>query len=63
MTKINKKGNNKAGEIIFTDGSLVVCCGDNNCIELTVVQPEGKKRMDARSFINGYRIEKGSILE
>lgn len=59
----DKKGNNKPGEIVYTDGSLIVCCGDNKCIELKEVQPEGKKRMDAKSFINGYRIEKGNILE
>lgn len=59
----DKKGNNKPGEIVYTDGALIVCCGDNKCIELKEVQPEGKKRMDAKSFINGYRIEKGNILE
>ena len=59
----DKKGNNKPGEIVYTDDSLIVCCGDNKCIELKEVQPEGKKRMDAKSFINGYRIEKGNILE
>ena len=33
----------KAGEIVQADKKLVVSCGDGNCVELTVVQLEGKK--------------------
>ncbi|MCM1544786.1 MAG: methionyl-tRNA formyltransferase [Ruminococcus sp.] len=58
----NKKGNNKAGEIVDFSGKLIVCCGDNNCIELKNVQLEGKKRMDAAAFLNGVKIEKGTVL-
>ncbi len=58
----NKKGNNIPGEVVFSDGSLVVCCGDNKCIEILSLQPEGKKRMDALSFINGYRINNGVVF-
>ncbi len=56
------KGNNIAGEIVSAGGKLVVACGDNNCIELLEVQPEGKKRMDAISFINGYKPSAGAVL-
>ena len=57
-----KKGHNIPGEVVFAKDVLTVCCGDNNCVDLICVQPEGKKRMDASSFVNGYRIEKGVIL-
>lgn len=58
----DKKGNNKAGEVIDSDGRLIVCCGDNGTVELKSVQLEGKKRMDTSVFLNGYPIEKGTVL-
>lgn len=58
----DKKGKNISGEVIEADGRLIVCCGDNNCIELLEVQLEGKKRMAASAFLNGYNLEKGTIL-
>lgn len=58
----DKKGNNIPGQVIDSCGKIVVCCGDNNCIELKTVQLEGKKRMDAQAFLNGYKLEKGTVL-
>lgn len=57
-----KKGHNKPGEVIESSGKLIVSCGDNNSVELKVIQLEGKKRMDASVFLNGYQLEKGTIL-
>ncbi len=34
---------------------LLICCGENSCIEVKELQLEGKKRMDAAGFINGYK--------
>ncbi|HXZ80970.1 MAG TPA: methionyl-tRNA formyltransferase [Terriglobales bacterium] len=34
---------------------LLVGCGGSTAIELLEVQPEGKKRMSIKDFINGYR--------
>ncbi len=58
----DKTGNNNPGEIIESSGSFVVSCGDNKCIELKEVQLEGKKRMSADAFLNGYSDIKGTIL-
>ncbi len=58
----DKTGHNIPGEIIDNNGSIFVACGDNNCIELRVIQLEGKKRMDSASFLNGYSLEKGTVL-
>ncbi len=58
----DKKGHNIPGEIIDNSGAIVVACGDNNCVELKVIQLEGKKRMDSASFLNGYPVEKGTVL-
>ena len=58
----DKKANNKIGEVIDSNGKLIVACGDGNCIELKTVQLEGKKRMDVTAFLNGYSVEKGTVL-
>lgn len=58
----DKAGNNIAGEIIDCNGKIIVCCGDNHCVELKTIQLEGKKRMDSASFLNGVKIEKGTVL-
>lgn len=58
----DKKGNNIPGEIINADGTIIVSCGDNNCIELKTIQLEGKKRMESAVFLNGYKIQKGTVL-
>lgn len=56
------KGHNKAGEVVESGGRLVVCCGDNKCIEIRTVQLEGKKRMEAAQFLNGCKIPVGTVL-
>ena len=58
----DKTANNKVGEVIDSNGRLVVACGDGKCIELKTVQLEGKKRMEVSAFLNGYSVEKGTVL-
>lgn len=58
----DKKGKNIPGEIIENRGKIIVCCGDNRCIELLEVQLEGKKRMDSQAFLNGYGLAAGTVL-
>lgn len=58
----DKKGHNIPGEVVEAKGRILVCCGDNNCIELKTVQLEGKKRMDAKVFLNGYNLAEGTVL-
>jgi len=41
---------------------LFVSCG-RGLVELLEVQPEGKKRLTAQEFLNGYRIKPGEKLE
>ncbi len=42
-------------------GRLFVCCGDGE-VEVFELQPAGKKRMTAASFLNGYRPVAGDWL-
>lgn len=74
ITKINGKNlkihksvlsdfvGNKAGEVVDNNKRLVVCCGDNKCIEILELQLDGKKRMDVKSFLSGNKIDLGTIL-
>jgi methionyl-tRNA formyltransferase len=41
---------------------LLVACSQLTALELLEIQPEGKKRMAARDFINGYRPQPGEKL-
>jgi methionyl-tRNA formyltransferase len=42
--------------------SLLAGCGNNTALKILEVQPEGKKRISAREFMNGYRPKDGEIL-
>ena len=50
-----------AGSLLVSANSLAVACGDT-VLELQELQPEGKKRMAARDFLNGYRPQPGERL-
>jgi methionyl-tRNA formyltransferase len=50
------------GRLLISDGRLYVGCSAHTTLEIRELQLEGKKRMTARDFINGYRIEAGETL-
>jgi methionyl-tRNA formyltransferase len=43
------------GQLHVEENRLLVGSAHNSALELFEVQPEGKKRMSARDFVNGYR--------
>jgi methionyl-tRNA formyltransferase len=48
------------GEIVSIEGDqLVVFCGDETALRLLEVQPEAKRRMSVRDFLNGTRLKVG----
>ncbi len=49
------------GSLLVENNRLLAACRDS-MLELLEVQPEGKKRMAARDFINGYRPQSGEKL-
>ncbi len=52
-----------AGEILRAHGDeLLVSCGEGTSLLLREVQPEGKRRMSARDFLNGARVRAGERL-
>ncbi len=51
------------GQVIVAHGDeLVVACGDRTALRLLEVQPEGKRRMTARDFLNGAHLSAGDRL-
>lgn len=58
----DEKGNNKIGSIFVNNSKLLVCCGDNKCIEIKELQLEGKKKMQAKVFVNGYDFSNDKTL-
>jgi methionyl-tRNA formyltransferase len=52
----------RPGELFVGGEPIFVGCGDSTVLQLFEVQPEGKKRMSARDFSNGYRIQSGERL-
>lgn len=44
------------GVLRVEKGLLIAGCGGGTALELTELQPEGKRRMSGRDFINGYRV-------
>ena len=50
------------GEIALNDDQLLVGCGGNTLLAISALQPEGKKRMSARDFANGYQPRTGERL-
>jgi len=53
----------KPGQIISSHGNeVVVQCGDQTALRLLELQPEAKRRMSARDFLNGTHLKIGDRL-
>ncbi len=50
------------GELKVDGDRLLAGAGHGTALELTEIQLEGKKRMNARDFVNGYRLQAGERL-
>ena len=59
---LSDKQGSVAGEVVFVGNVITVSCGDGNCIDITELQPAGKKKMDSKSFAAGNKISVGDIL-
>ena len=52
----------REGELVVVDGRLLVVCGSMTALELKQVQVEGKARMTAAEFLQGYQLKGGERL-
>ncbi|MFL6211647.1 MAG: methionyl-tRNA formyltransferase [Pyrinomonadaceae bacterium] len=56
-------GTAQAGEIMLAHGDqLVVVCAGGTALQLLEVQPEGRRRVSARDFLNGAHVQIGEVL-
>lgn len=59
---LSNETGNEAGKIVNNKNVITVSCGDGKCIDILELQPDGKKRMDSKSFLAGNLIEIGQII-
>lgn len=59
---LSREKGNEAGKIVNTKNAITVSCGDGSCIDIIELQPDGKKRMDAKSFLAGNKVEIGQFI-
>jgi methionyl-tRNA formyltransferase len=57
------EGSGIPGRIDSTSGNEIVIGTGDGLLIIKRVQPEGKKVMDAKAFINGYRLKEGESFE
>ncbi len=51
------------GEVIGVgDGHIIVGCGEGTVLSISDLQLEGKRRLQARDFLNGVKLQKGEVL-
>lgn len=51
------------GQVVEAKGdNLVVACGGGTALQISVIQPEGKRRMTTRDFLNGCSIKVGDTF-
>ncbi len=51
------------GEILVANGEeLLIGCGDKTILKVIELQISGKRRMNARDFLNGIKLEIGEVL-
>lgn len=56
----SRSGSSVEGEIVEAHADrLIVACGEQTALRLVEVQPEGRKRMSVRDFLNGARFGAG----
>lgn len=59
---LEKGPNVGLGELVASGDRLLVGCGEGTRLELLQIQLQGKKRMEVRDFIHGYRLRAGERL-
>lgn len=53
----------KVGEVLQAKGDdLLISCGDRTVLRIEEIQPEGKRRMSMRDFLNGLKVNVGDVF-
>jgi methionyl-tRNA formyltransferase len=57
-------GSAAEGSIVEASGdNLVVACGHESALAILEIQPEGKRRMQTRDFLNGVKLRIGDRID
>ena len=49
--------------VIKSDTELVIACAEGTAISLGEIQPEGSKRMTAKDYLTGHKIQVGTVIK
>ena len=49
--------------MVVEEQRLYISCGDETLVEILELQLEGKKPMDTKTFLNGYKEVGGKVLK
>ena len=52
----------ESGTVIKSVNEFIIACGGNTSIKILEIQPEGSKPMTAKQFLNGNRIQVGTVI-
>lgn len=61
--KVSDSTNKAPATVVKSSGELVIACADGTAISLIEIQPEGSKRMSAKDYLVGHKINEGISLE
>ncbi len=50
------------GTVVAVGEAISVACGDGKTVDILELQPEGKKRMSAKAFLVGHKVNTGDIF-
>lgn len=50
------------GTVVAVGEAITVACGDGKTVDILELQPEGKKRMSAKAFLVGHKVNTGDIF-
>lgn len=62
MSKLSDAKGLNPGQIISSDKKLIVSCGDKKCIEITLIQVQGSRKMSTEDFLRGHKIEESKVF-
>ena len=61
--KVADKTNKSPATIIKSKDEFVIACADGTSISLMEIQAEGSKRMSAKDYLVGHKVNEGECLE
>ncbi len=61
VSELSRPGSAADGELIALGGRFMICTKDG-MLEIEELQPEGRKRMTAAAFLNGYKLKEHTVL-